>query len=648
MRGNKRPPSEDIPEESTAKRQKTEDVEVKEEPVNLSIRPGRDVNMTNDVSDALDNVAAEMGKTFKMVDIPFEELIDVARVTERINIQERTSLLLTDPPYNVRREGGAENSDHDVFTHKNVEDLCDFAKSVLKTGGHGIIFCSFSQFENYRSILANTTENVRYIENGKEVYKVEQVFTVESTPLVFVRADGNFNNTNRNPLTHINMVELCVHFWRRGLSMEQHKKNIDYKTPNEFGCSLPPWTNVITNVQIPTGSEVVYLPGDEDDSDNRRQKFRPEQKPISLLKYLINKFCRPGSLVVDACAGTYSTMTACMALGKHRRFVGCDRDESCSVIVQDAMIRFFSQQVHNPQSDITVNSLDIRKDTQTVVEYCNSVDVKKRADAWHVPPGLVPQQNFPPHIVQFFCQYYNDFSLYPHRHFPMIKWNLSQIQKMNSLDIKSILAYEAHELRIMVKPSTIRHPDAGLGAFTTRPLQRGDTVGYYYGALVYGNIGVNHRLHKRYGVGVLAVTSADFEKWSAHINDFRFTDRNNNRYDGYVAPAPFCAMRYINDPRYRQEDKQYAAYCTYLEENKKKPKKTRTADVANSSTFTPRTPNVKFETDTDRKGNRDFELYTSIRVVATKTIAADSELFVAYGDKYRFPSKQGPKSGAGD
>ena len=166
------------------------------------------------------------------------------------------------------------------------------------------------------------------------------------------------------------MVEICVHFWKKGASSADQKKRLDYKTPSEFGGTLPSWTNVVTGVPLPTGNEVVTYEVEEN-GETTKKKLRPEQKSVSLLKYLINKFTKPGDLVVDVCAGTFSTMRACMEMNKHRRFVGCDKDETCSRLVQDEMICLFSKQVHNQLSDITVQSVEMRQHTQTVVQYSN-------------------------------------------------------------------------------------------------------------------------------------------------------------------------------------------------------------------------------------------------------------------------------------
>lgn len=50
------------------------------------------------------------------------------------------------------------------------------------------------------------------------------------------------------------------------------------------------------------------------------QKYHPTQKPVELLKYLINTYTNEGDLVLDNCMGSGSTGVACKCL--NRNFIG--------------------------------------------------------------------------------------------------------------------------------------------------------------------------------------------------------------------------------------------------------------------------------------------------------------------------------------
>lgn len=45
-------------------------------------------------------------------------------------------------------------------------------------------------------------------------------------------------------------------------------------------------------------------------------KIHPTQKPVALLKRLITVFTDPGDVVIDPCAGSGSTLRACMETGR--------------------------------------------------------------------------------------------------------------------------------------------------------------------------------------------------------------------------------------------------------------------------------------------------------------------------------------------
>jgi site-specific DNA-methyltransferase (adenine-specific) len=53
------------------------------------------------------------------------------------------------------------------------------------------------------------------------------------------------------------------------------------------------------------------------DSAKEYPKIHPAQKPVNLLKRLIEIFTDEGDVVIDPCAGSGTTLRACMELGRH-------------------------------------------------------------------------------------------------------------------------------------------------------------------------------------------------------------------------------------------------------------------------------------------------------------------------------------------
>ncbi len=117
---------------ATSKRQKTIDagITVKEEPVNMSVRPGLSTEMDDDTSDAFNNVLMEMLKTFTMLEEELVEFADVCLNTQGIKLDDNVDLIITDPPYNIRKEGGLDNASHDTFSEMDMTDLGEFCMRV--------------------------------------------------------------------------------------------------------------------------------------------------------------------------------------------------------------------------------------------------------------------------------------------------------------------------------------------------------------------------------------------------------------------------------------------------------------------------------------------------------------------------------------
>ena len=239
----------------------------------------------------------------------------------------------------------------------------------------------------------------------------------------------------------------------------------------------------------------------------------------------------------------------------------------------------------------------------------------------------MPIQNFPPYIVNYLCQYHNNFELWDHRHISINKWNLEWIQRANSMDVKAVLSYECSVLHLQLRKSLIKHPLAGLGLFTMKSVAKGACIGYYYGTLVYGDLGTNRRLLKRYGTGILSITSEDYDKWANQLGH-EFTDSKNDKYDGYIVPAPFCVTRYINDGRYLGGDREK----DLPETDPTKPSSSKQHETS----FKKRTCNVRFVEDRRATFNKDYEKYSALQIIAIRDIEEKEELYANYGPNYDF------------
>lgn len=163
-----------------------------------------------------------------------------------------------------------------------------------------------------------------------------------------------------------------------------------------------------------------------------------------------------------------------------------------------------------------------------------------------------------------------------------------------------------------MRRSTIEHENAGKGLFASRKFGEREVIGSYYGSLVYADLGQELQSTKRYGEGYMEVTAESFRKWALDLNE-KVSDSKGQTHSVWVVPAPFCAMRYINDPRYLQGDKA----------------KLETRRVS------PRRANVEFKA-ASTKSRTDYRKHGVLQVVALRNIRVGEELFVEYGGKYMF------------
>lgn len=546
----------------------------------------------------------------------FEEVIDDLLQNEGMEVEGEVSLLLTDPPYNCRNEKDRPNSSYDVLTDEQMVLASEMASKLLAPGGHGHMFCSAYQFRFWVRSLDRITEtfpDYNKDPTGRTTTEVP-LFTIEPQPLTYVRTPGMYSSNPRHKrLQHMSVSDMAVHFWREGKPTSQMLNMVNYQAGGEVPSSLPGWTNVMTNLPRLEPKEVVYKQRESETQIGGSQKWRPEQKSIMLMKDLVSKFSSPGAVVMDTFCGTLSTAKACLSLHKHRKFVGCDIDSACIDASLPGLLLIFAKQCLNDDSDITVD-YEVQEAAKLYISSMDAVEKKMRWTVWSVPGGFVPVQNFPEHILRFLSAMHFDYSLYdlckmmgPH------KWSRKWRQRLESSDMRALLAAESGALQLSVQPSSIKHPMAGRGLFSMRNIGAGETISYYYGSVVYSDLSGKPQKHRTYGEGVMAVTVQDFEKWAYKLDD-RVVPVGGQSRTVWLVPAPFCVSRFMNDPRYLPGDK----------------------DGAQVREGVNREANVMFETSGSPSNPRDFEDHKILAVVATKNIVRGQEIFVNYGNAYDF------------
>ena len=100
------------------------------------------------------------------------------------------------------------------------------------------------------------------------------VFTVEQTPLNFIRDRGNYNADPRSKkVSHTPMSEIAVHSWKNGLSKDQMLKRIDYNDSSEIASTMSGWTNIMDSVPRVPKDEVLTTYEVHD--NGKKVKLRP-------------------------------------------------------------------------------------------------------------------------------------------------------------------------------------------------------------------------------------------------------------------------------------------------------------------------------------------------------------------------------------
>jgi DNA modification methylase len=489
-------------------------------------------------------------------------------------------LVLTDPPYNTRRDREIRNSAYDDLSIEDVQEAASITTSLLRPGGHAIIFCAPQQFKDWKCALEKHPEII-----------------VDSMPMALVRAPGTyFQPPSRKNTTLVNMYELAVHATRRGEGRDGWNM-VSYRTFEQVQSRFQGYCNVIDNVPRPSPGETLMRPCLAEDGT---EHLRSEQKPVLLMRELIYRFSMAQDVVVDLFSGTYTTAAACLSMpdGCYRRFIGCERDKACHDQAQDRIREEFSKQYK--KGIFGIQNKDILQAASVILSSSRS----SRSTDWMQPPGHPEYSQLPEHITSFLAELWS---------IPEVssKWGnialgnwpgelLSQLEHMEEMNFNVLRAVDSKHFGLSVRRSTI--PQAGYGVFGTRNIKKGEIVGWYNGTLVYRDINTrSSSMAKFYGPRFLGCTVDRFAKYGLQLQ---------HKLDGtttvYIVPPKFCVATMMNDPREVGTDGTVGA-CS-------------------------REPNVAY-----RESAIGLESLTNpflVELVAICDISVGSELFIDYGDKF--------------
>ena len=118
-----------------------------------------------------------------------------------------------------------------------------------------------------------------------------------------------------------------------------------------------------------------------------------------------------------------------------------------------------------------------------------------------------------------------------------------------------LLSHELSALHLELRTSTM--PGAGKGIFTQKAIGKGEVIGYFYGTLVYNNAPISSTQSNTamIGEGILQQPLNKFKHWAVNMSVMIPLGRalHSEQTEVWIYPAPFCAMRFVNDGRERNE-----------------------------------------------------------------------------------------------
>lgn len=480
-------------------------------------------------------IRAELIGHASIVHASFDKLFDTVSVRCDTRVREGSvQLLLTDPPYNVRR---GPNAAHDNFSDYN--GLAELAKKYLRPGGHAVIFCSALQFSEWVSAFETLNDKGDATE-----------FRITKVPLVFTVVGDTFQfNPAKKALVHINAVDYAFHCVRSPQLVKGDAfKMVQWRSHGHVHSSFPPNSNVMNNVPRVSHAERVPRTNTPSDSNQRglKEMLRPEQKSVALCRELVCRYSLPGDKVVDPFGGTFAVAEACLTVHEPRRFYGGDKDKVCALTGIDRCMRAFVRCLVN-DGDMQRFSApeEVLSAARTLTEAMSPSQHSTPHDAAEVLtlPPPVPHMPYTQYIPFFTLRLLAsstgviDVLLPKYETLSPDRWPPLLYAALMNLDMSSVLAAQCseHMIRYLGAQGVYQ------GLTPMRPFQPGHVIGHYFGTLVPVDMMQASR-NATFGEGLHRVDRALF-----HSHAVSVVDVNNKILHGdihlphlYVVPAPYC------------------------------------------------------------------------------------------------------------
>lgn len=581
----------------------------------------------------------------------------------------QVQLILTDPPYNIRRDANLPQSAHDILTESQMLRCAHLFVLLLRPGGHLLVFCSSAQHPEWVRVLRGLRDRAKH--GAKEG---TSAFSVDGAAIATIKDPHAIATARRASTNLTNKTEMVLHATRCGASAQEAYEMVNYRTFNRVPSRFLAHDNVIDNVRPPGVAEVVYRV-----EAGSRQWMRPEQKAISLGQELIERFSQCGDIVLDCFAGTCFVAAACMrlALGQYRRVVCCDSDADVIRAALPRLRREFIEQVIaggyanfpsvGQDAAVVAAAHVVRKLAPVVVNVGrDEEDVPRLApplppfDAdWTPPPGRPCHSALPLSVVQLLATRWAraaDEERVGRESFPSAPppgrdvaaavlalancavgaWPRKYQCALSTEDGIALRDHAAAELGLFMATSGLAGGTAGTGVFAARRFADGVTVAPFFGAIIYTDLGVKLNRTVRYASSVLGSYGPTAQECSERA--LAVSVRTSSAGDGqavhvaapddaseestvWIVPSVCCVAGYVND-------------CTAVS-------KVDQAAAASTSNAIPRAhANVVIQVSPKVSGDDltidDLLSVDAVQLIACRDISPGEELVAWYGTEYVF------------
>ena len=329
--------------------------------------------LRDEVEEALDPVCS-------ILQAPMSQLLHSAKRNPLLgSLEGKAQFILTDPPYNVRRENSHPNSDYDNLSHGDMQTVVRMCAELLRPGGHLVMFCSVRQFVIWQNLFQE------YVTAPGD----PPVFQVSPCPLLLIPEAGAGGIVPyHSRVTHKNIAEFAIHATRVRRGNKKETVNmVSWQHHGFVHSTHAPHYNVIDGIpRFAQGERLVATTRGTTESARAAatttttttttsrtsavqngQMLRAEQKNLALCMELVKRYSKPGDIVVDFFAGTCTTAVACISLLQVRKFVGCDIDGSIVSAGQRRVLNSFIANAANGHvpSGVYVND-DLRDKVLTL------------------------------------------------------------------------------------------------------------------------------------------------------------------------------------------------------------------------------------------------------------------------------------------